>query len=378
MTSNINKLLDIALKIVPFIFSRAAVFIANIVAAYFLQEDYFYQLTSSYIIAVMIATPLIAASNYYTNHVSYSSFNNVNIILILIGSTTVFVISLYLFDIKKMGIIFSLISFFLIYLSGVLNLRLISLGNSRELNNFSILGCFLFMLVLILYIGIRRSELIYVLYLAFPLVSLIAFIFCVNKKEKEKDVTKVSQLNVAYMIFSVLLGAPVHLTALYFLKYASSQFEVTIVNIAFQWFVMVTLLPGMIANVSVSQLRDKKYVLTYKKMVLLISLSLVFILTPIAYFSGYIYPSYTGDIEVVIWIYLACALMSVVYQSTMNELFGLGKYRLALYMAVAYAVSYLAGSFLIVDNAIGLGLVMLFSYVIAIFISSGVNKFGYH
>ncbi|EJK2427041.1 hypothetical protein NK619_004790, partial [Vibrio parahaemolyticus] len=74
MKARFSTYISLAIKLVPLFLSRGAVFIANILSAYYLSESDFYALSSAYVVSAMVATPLIAINNYVANFFNTLSF----------------------------------------------------------------------------------------------------------------------------------------------------------------------------------------------------------------------------------------------------------------------------------------------------------------
>ncbi|MDW2263291.1 hypothetical protein R7070_11045 [Vibrio sp. 1557] len=382
MKARFSTYISLATKLIPLFFSRGAVFIANILSAYYLSENDFYALSSAYVVSAMVATPLIAINNYIANFFNTLSFKLITCTLMWLGASGVALISLFSFDLDMLGCFFSLAFFAFVYISGVFNLRIISLDYSKVLNKVNFVGCFLFSFLVVYAVASKSEFYFYILYLIFPLLSVITFIYINNRTGKVPQSKTVSKnfksSDLTFLVLTVFMGAPVHLAALNILQIAADKIEVVLLNIAFQWFILITLIPGMVSNVSVANLRDEYYVKVYKRSLLFLCvLTSVFIL-PLSYLSSMIYPRYSEQITPVIVVYVFCALLSVIYQAKINIFFANGIYKKAFIMSAFYAALYISGAFFLASSAFEMGLVMFVSYLVSLLTYRGLINNGNH
>ncbi len=339
-------------SIIPMVMAKGAIFIANIVTANQMTVEHFSQLSEIYLCAAIMATPVIASLNQYVSIVNEKAKNLIILALILSVFTSLLSTLYYVFFFNDFNILINIVMVFfftlVIILSGSVSAVFIGSGIANKLNVSALIGGILFTILIFIFIRFNVTWYFYFfLYLTIPITNLIISPFLL-KTSVELVNKESNQLNQRRTIIKLLLiavmGAPVQLILVATLRALDlSGFELARLNIAYQWHMLVILLPTMISAVLLKFLAERKAVVQsiYRYLSYAIACALALLIIAISGFAEALY-SYNGKgLAAAIAGYAIAGVLSVFYHVELNTFLSEFTFDKALRMVGINALIYL-------------------------------------
>lgn len=364
------------LSLIPLFFSKAAVFTANIISARNLSLDEFSALSTIYITSVMLATPIVSTFNHYTSTIGVNLRKMVKLALyasIMVGSLSVGYIYFFIGEQSNQDI---LVSAFLvcsiIVLSGALNATLLGSNNGHKANIANSFGV-LFFVLLSLYLHEKSSNFFQYLflYLSIPIASLLINFFLLKRdKSIVNNLFKIQEKGAFRQLLVItLLGAPVQFIVVAMMNQLDkTNIEIANFNIAYQWHILVVLLPTMLATVILKSIATGSVVAKrlYRKTSYFCAIILAMGTFGLSHLSGDIYGSQFAQLQSSIKWFAVAGVLSVIYHVELNQCIALKQFDIGIKLSFFNALLYVILSTIIlpiIPSAISIAICMSLSYL---------------
>jgi|GEM_PF-2288859 len=370
------------LSLVPLIFARGAIFIANIISAKQLDELEFAKLSAIYLCCIMLATPVIATFTQFVSIIgghlkqlyTYSLLSS----LVSAFLTVCFYSAFISTGFEVYSIVFVFALSFIIVFSGTVNAILIGAGQAEQLNISSLVGIIVFILCSFYLFSQKVNWFAFsIIYIALPASSLVVTpliikfksidSMLVNSKD-EQDWKVLSQL-----FFITVLGAPIQLIMVALLNHldASGQ-QVSKLNIAYQWHMLVIIIPTMIATLLMKFMSTKQIEATlfYQKLSYVTAITMIGAIMLVSPWAEGLYGKNGAGIAQVIIFYSIAGGVSVIYHVELNKLLSKKRFKEAIKVVFINSATYVGTSYFILNlsaTASNLSMTMSFGYVVSFF-----------
>ncbi len=332
--------------------AKGAIFIANIVTANQLTVDHFSQLSEIYLCAAIMATPVIASLNQYVSIVNEKAKSLIILALILSVSSSLLSTLYYAIFFNDFIVLtnIAMVFFFtlIIILSGSVSAVFIGSGIANKLNVSALIGGILFAILVFVFIRFNVTWYFYFfLYLTIPVTNLIIspFLLKTNAELINKKSNRVNQRRtIIKLLLIAVMGAPVQLVLVATLQALDlTGLELARLNIAYQWHMLVILLPTMISAVLLKFLAEKKAATQsiYRYLSYAIACALALLIIAVSGFAEALYSFNGKGLATAITGYAIAGVLSVFYHVELNTFLSEFAFDKALKMVGINAFIYL-------------------------------------
>lgn len=315
----------ILFSIIPLIIAKGAIFLANIVSANRVSVEHFLTISEVYLCAAIISTPIIGVLNQYISIIGERLGKIIIVVLIMSLFSSFFATLYYVYFFSDSSVLINAIAVsfftFIIILSGGTSAIFIGSGVADKLNSAAVAGGILFLLLTFLFMQYELSWHYYLLlYIAIPLTNTVISPILLKNNVHISITPNTAKIKViCKLLLITILGAPVQLYLIAVLK-ASDMGEIATLNIAYQWHMLVIILPTMLSSILLKFLTAKKAEVKsiYKNLSYIIASFIALIIIVISDFAEGLYGANGVGVASVIRVYAIAGILSVLYHVKLN------------------------------------------------------------
>lgn len=342
----------VVLSVIPMLMAKGAVFFANIVTTNQVSVVNFSRLSEIYLCVAIMATPVISALNQYVSvsGVEILKLIKMTILLSVITSILSSIYYIFVFNDSFQFYYVVVVFFFTIALvvNGCVSAIFIGSGAADKLNVAALLGGMSFALLTFIFVFLKVSWYYYlILYAIIPMFNIIISPFLIRANVVEpRQINSSIQSNkvISKLLLITMMGAPIQLSLVAILRSVDiSGNEISRLNIAYQWHMLIILLPTMISSILLKFLTEKKSKVhrLYRTLSYLIAGILAFIVVIISNTLEDLYGSNGIGISSSIIGYSIAGMLSVIYHVKLNTLLSEFAFNEAMIMVGSNALIYL-------------------------------------